>query len=288
MMKVYSPSSTKTYAFCPMARSLQQQRYTSKYAGKKEVAKWMGTAMAAGLETINRYRKDGTFQNHPFDNALAAWQQGIDAFRKAGGVVTDETFESRIPPLLSRALDIYSRQYPLPNGWQIHSVEHVFEHGGNARADLIVIDEDGYAPVDYKMKESLYVKPGETRDAARARTLLEYDNDWQLKHYIWAIRRFLGQPCNHYYIVLGELSPRATYTLQRFNVSERVMQQWTESAYGWWGDMYDTDSDYINVPRMSPVHDNKYGKCEFYDACITYELDPVKFQHKYIQVERRR
>ncbi len=288
-MKVYSPSSTKSYAFCPMKRHLEHKGLTSKYAAKKEVSKWMGVAMAAGLEHFNKIRigPDGDYL-HPFEIAFQTWNDEITRFRAAGGVVTDETFESRIPPLMQRALEHYVKTSPISVMWQIHSIEHVFEHAGNARADLIVIDDEGYAPVDYKMKETLYVKPGETRDAARARTLLEYDHDWQQHHYVWAIRRFMGQPCNHYYICLGELAPKPVFTLQRFDVSERAIQLWIDAAHGWWADMYDTDIDMINAPRMSPVHDNKFGKCEFYDACVTYELDQERYKHKYITVERRR
>ena len=287
-MNVYSPSSTKTFAECPMKRELQKQNYVLKYAGKPFVSRAMGVAMAAGLEQYNLRRLGGHVIGKLFDNrALPIWEREIRAFRDAGGVITDETFESRVPPLMQRALKYYEENDIVPTNWTIHSVEHTFEHGGNARADLIVIDNEGYAPLDYKMKETLYVKPGETRDAARARTLLEFENDWQLKHYVWGIRRFIGQPCHHYYIVLGELAPKPHFTLQRFDVTERSMQQWIDAAHSWWADMQDSDSDMTNLPRMSPTHETKYGKCEYYAACIDAELDETKFQHKYIKVERR-
>ena len=285
-MNVYSPSSTKTFAECPMKRELQKQNYVPKYAGKPFVSRAMGVAVAKGLEEINIFRKERISRGH-VTMALREWEREITKFRNAGGVVTDETFESRIPPLIERALRHYEANDTVPASWQIHSVEHTFEHGGNARADLIVIDDEGYAPLDYKMKETLYVKPGETRDAARARTLLEFENDWQLKHYVWGIRRFIGQPCDHYYIVLGELAPKPHFTLQRFDVTERSMQQWIDAAHSWWADMQDSDSDMTNLPRMSPTHETKYGKCEYYAACIDAELDETKFQHKYIKVERR-
>ena len=244
-MKVYSPSSTKSYAFCPYKRHLEQQNLTSKYADKRTVAKWMGVAVAKGLERINQGEDDFV------DQTFATWNDEISRFRKAGGIVTDETCDSRVPPLMERALMHYVSTDVLPVTWQTHSIEHEFEHAGKARADLIVIDDGGYAPVDYKMKEKLYVKPGETIDAARARTFLEYENDWQQHHYVWAIRRFLGQPCDHYYIVLGELAPRPHFSIQRFDVPERVIQRWVDNAHSWWADMYDTDIDIINEPRMS-------------------------------------
>ena len=201
-MKVYSPSSTKSYAFCPYKRHLEQQNLTSKYADKRTVSKWMGVAVAKGLEAYNINWAHPEEWFRASDVAFVEWKDQIERFRAAGGVVTDETCESRIPPLMQRFLEHYSANESISSNWQIHSVEHEFKDAGNARADLIVIDDGGYAPVDYKMKEKLYVKPGETIDAARARTFLEYENDWQQHHYVWAIRRFLGQPCDHYYIVL--------------------------------------------------------------------------------------
>ncbi len=289
-MKVYSPSSTRAHAFCPMSRALQQQNVTSKYAGKSWVARTMGVAMAAGLEQHNRIVKGGAVpQSTPYNAAAMTWDAEVSRFLKVGGVVTDETYETRIPPLMQRALEHYASNDVIPEKWQIHSVEHTFEHGGNARADVIVIDEDGYAPLDYKMKETLYVKPGETRDGARSRVLAEMgrEYDWNQKHYMWAIRRFLGQPCTHHYLVLGELSPKPRFTLERFDIDEQEMQSWIDNAHNWWADLYDTEADYINKPRMAPVHETKYGLCEFYDLCVTYQFDKERYRHKYIQVERR-
>mgnify|MGYP001205389787 CR=1 FL=1 len=288
-MKVYSPSSTRTHAFCPTARALQQQGLTPKYAAKGAVARWMGTAMAAGLEQHNNMRRRGApHMVTPYQAAAVKWDEEVSRFLDAGGVVTDETYETRIPPLMQRALEKYAAQDIIPATWSIEGVEQAFQDGGNARGDVIVRDEEGLAPLDYKMKETLYVKPGETRDAARSRTLMELgeEYDWNQKHYMWCIRRFLGQPCTHHYLVLGELSPTPRFTLQRFDVSERAMQQWIDSAWNWWGDLCETEIDHINAPRMAPTHTTKYGKCEFYDACITYELDAERYRHKYITINR--
>ena len=271
-----------------MKRELQKQGLRSKYAAKSQVARWMGTAMAAGLEQHNYNRVGGDLvtEHVPYWYAMQSWNSEVEKFLAAGGVITDETYATRLLPLLERGLAHYAANDIIPAHWQIHSVERKFELGGNARPDVIVIDDEGYAPVDYKMKETLYIKPGETRDAARARTLAEFNNDWQLHHYVWCVRRFLGQPCDHYYIVLGELSPRPRFTIQRFDVSERAYQQWVDAAHGWWSDMYATECDMINLPRMAPTHESKYGPCEFQYACLEANLDPQKYQHKYITVER--
>lgn len=287
-MQVYSPSATRTYAECPRKRYLQKKGLTSKYAAKSAVARWMGTAMAAGLEQHNRMRAFAAPSLvTPYRAAAVKWEEQVAQFLDAGGVVTDETFETRIPPLMQRALEHYVAHDVVPAEWEIAGVEQTFERAGNARPDLIVIDADGYAPVDYKMKESLYTKPTETKDAARARTLAEYDNDWQLLHYVWCIRRFIGQPCTHYYVVLGELSPKPQYTLQRFEVSEARIQSWIDNAHQWWANMYETEIDHINLPRMSPTHDSKYGACEYQYACLDAEGDEERYKHKYVTIERR-
>ncbi len=248
----------------------------------------MGTAMAAGLEHHNLLRTKGApSMVSPYVAASVVWEELVLQFLDAGGVVTDETYETRVPPLMQRALEHYAANDIISTRWQIHAVERVFEAGGRARPDLIVVDEDGLAPVDYKMKEKLYVKEGETRDAARSRTLMEFADDWQLKHYVWCIRRFLGQPCDHYYIVLGELSPKPHFTIQRFEVTNESMQQWSDSAYQWWAEMYDTESDIVNLPRMAPTHETKYGPCEYQYACLEAGLEKEKYRHKYVQIERR-
>ena len=287
-MQVYSPSATTTYATCPRKRYLQKRGLTPKYAAKGAVSRWMGTAMAAGLEHHNRMRAFAAPSIiTPYRAAAVKWEEQVAQFLDAGGVVTDETFETRIPPLMQRALEHYVVHDVVPAEWEIVGVEQTFERAGNARPDLIVVDADGYAPVDYKCKESLYTKPTETKDAARARTLAEYDNDWQLLHYAWCIRRFIGQPCTHYYVVLGELSPKPHFTLQRFEVSETRIQSWIDNAHQWWANMYETEIDHINLPRMSPTHDSKYGACEYQYACLDAEGDEERYQHKYITIERR-
>ena len=177
----------------------------------------------------------------------------------------------------------------VPAEWSIAGVESTFLRAGNARPDLIVIDADGYAPLDYKMKESLYVKPGETRDAARSRVMAELggEYDWNQKHYMWGIRRFIGQPCAHHYLVLGELSPKPVFTIQRYDITESAMQNWIDNAHQWWANMYETEIDHINLPRMSPTHDSKYGACEYQYACLDAEGDEERYKHKYITIERR-
>lgn len=285
-MRVYSPSSTKTYAECPFKRELSRRGVQSKYAGKAAVARWIGTAVAAGLEVVSRERLSGISADGMAETtARLSFIHSVQDFMDAGGVLTDE--ETNTVALIERMVSYYRHDYVFPFQHTIVAVEQPFEHGGHARPDL-VIDDGSLAPLDFKCKRSLYVKPGETRDAARARVFAEYEDDWQLLHYMWCVRWFKGVPCNHYYIALCELTPKPHITIQRYDVTERRLHQWADSAYSWWSQMEETDADIINMPPQAPTHDTKYGKCEYYDYCVTYEMDETRAQHRYITVERRK
>lgn len=285
-MRVYSPSSTKTYAECPFKRELSRRGVQSKYAGKAAVARWIGTAVAAGLEVANREWLSGISADGMAETtARLSFTHSMQDFMDAGGVLTDE--ETNTVALIERMVSYYRHDYVFPFQHTIVAVEQPFEHGGHARPDL-VIDDGSLAPLDFKCKRSLYVKPGETRDAARARVFAEYEDDWQLLHYMWCVRRFKGVPCNHYYIALCELTPKPHITIQRYDVTERRLHQWADSAYSWWSQMEETDADIINMPPQAPTHETKYGKCEYYDYCVTYEMDETRAQHRYITVERRK
>ena len=288
-MRVYSPSSTKTYAECPFKRELSRRGVQSKYAGKAAVARWIGTAVAKGFEQVNLERMGASPErvvSLAEGHAQASYQYSVSEFTNAGGVIAEGDADG-VPQLIERAVRYYRDEYVYPFQHTIVAVEQPFEHGGHARPDL-VIDDGSLAPLDFKCKRSLYVKPGETRDAARARVFAEYEDDWQLLHYVWCVRRFRGVPCNHYYIALCELTPKPHITIQRYDVTDTRMLQWADSAYGWWAAMEDTDNDMVNVPPQAPTHETKYGKCEYYDYCVTYEMDETRAQHRYITVERRR
>jgi hypothetical protein len=174
--------------------------------------------------------------------------------------------------------------------WLIRDVEKPLSEHGDCRPDLVVHQgEVAFAPLDYKMKEKLWVKTGETIESARNRTLIEYEHSWQMLHYVWAVREMYGQ-CDGYYICLGELSPKPHYTVQFFQVSDEVMERWERSALSYWENMDMIDYSPVEGPyaAMAANHRNQYGQCEYYWACFEANLDPEKMRYKYVQVERRR
>jgi hypothetical protein len=287
---VYSPSQTAVFSECQVKRELRH--WTSKYATKGTVAKWMGTAMAAGLAVINTHRMhmDGEWEMAEAHQAAhAAFDEELLAFQNAGGVVSLDQWD-RLPALIERGLTHYTMHDPIPVTWLIKGVEQSFPDHGDARPDLIVQDNDGLAPLDYKLKESIWTKQGETKEAGRSRALAEYEHSWQMLHYVWGLHHKYAERCDHYYVCLGELSPRPHYTLQRFDVTDAVLGAWERSAEQYWWLMHAIDEDTATelFPAMAAHHRNQYGECEYKWACFEANLDPERMSHKYVKVERRR
>jgi hypothetical protein len=247
----------------------------------------MGTAMAAGLAVINTQRMQMTGEweiQTACDAAIAAFDQELLAFQDAGGIVEMMQWQ-HLPSLIDRAIRAYSMSDPIPVTWLVRGVEQAFPDHGNCRPDLIIENDWGVAPVDYKMKESLYVRNGETKEAARFRTLLEHKDSWQMLHYVWALRQ-TGQKCDRYYICLGELGPKPAFTLQSFEVSDETLEMWLHSANVYWFDMDEIDHDEFR-PAMAANHRNQYGLCEYYKACFEHRLDENLMGFDYVKVERR-
>ncbi len=292
-MKVYSPTQTDVFAFCPQARQFYKEGWTPRIAAKPEIAAWMGVAMGAGLEVYYKGQINGETTGAEHELAgVQSWEQSVTRFREAGGVVEDSDIAT-IPVLLSKALVKYPKVDPIPATWKILATEYELQDGSRARLDLVVETEQGVAVVDFKWKKELYVKSGEGKDQARGRTLLEYENYWNMLHYVWGLKQSRGVTLPSvttlpldpaYYIILGELNPVHTQ-MQRFEVDPRVLGQWECTADVLWEEMQQTDDGILSV-RGNTTHANKYGPCKYYDACFTHFLDREAMKTKYVQVER--
>ena len=65
---------------------------------------------------------------------------------------------------------------------------------------------------------------------------------------MWSIRRFIGQPCTHHYLVLGELSPKPVFTIQRYDITESAMQTGSITRTNGGRICNETEIDHINLP----------------------------------------
>lgn len=281
-MKIYSPTQTDVFSFCPQARQFYKEGWAPRIADKPMIASWMGVAMGAGLEGYY------TDKASPYvEKGLKAWEGSVETFRKAGGTI-EESDLLGIPELLTRALTKYPKMDPIPPTWTVLGVEQAFPEYGNARMDLTVRLESGkISAVDFKWKKALYVKSGEGIAQARGRTLMEYENYWNMLHYVWTLKKVYGVgAANEYYIILGELSPGAHVTMQKFMVDPRVLATWEYDAHALWSEMQAADHVGTLEPRGNTTHRNQYGLCKYYDACFTHFLDRESMRLKYVQIER--
>ncbi len=299
-MKVYSPTQTDVFAFCPQARQFYKEGWAPRIATKPEIAAWMGVAMGFGLEQYYQARltSPNATALSPEQAGAESWTRSVEAFREAGGVVEDSDIAT-IPVLLSKALVKYPKLDPIPTTWRILATEYELTDGSRARLDLVVETEHGVAVVDFKWKKELYVKSGEGKDQARGRTLLEYEHYWNMLQYVWGLQQdtqWKGQAKDPaYYIILGELNP-VHAQMQRFEVDPRVLKQFEDTAKVLWRSMEREDSEMEDPfkgafnpeghPRGNTTHSNKYGPCKYYDACFTHFLDREAMKTKYVQIER--
>lgn len=243
--------------------------------------------MAAGTAQhyLDRAGRAPECTGTPVVVAQATFQGLVEAHLTAGGVIEDPLV-NRFESLVARAITYYQENDPVPAEWEILQVEASFPLAGNARPDLVVRTPRGVMPIDNKWKEKLYQRQGETKDQARNRTLAEYDNTWQGKHYVWTIQQHYKQPCDRYYIALGELGPRPAITCQAFEVSPHRLTRFCVSARALWRQMDELDTAPSPILREAPVHETKYGPCEYLWACMEADLDPTRMSAKYLTIER--
>ena len=280
----YRQSETETFSVCPRKRQLQYlEGWTLKHQTNAGHAAMRGTALAAGCAEVHMSAQLG--HQPGVDSAVVAClsnlRAAVAAFRGAGGVCED--FEE--VPLIKALTFYYTWFHTQP--WEVLAVEQPIPTWGNSRPDLVARIGGKLVVVDNKWKWSLYIKPGETKDQARNRTLLEYEHAWQFRHYLSAVSDVYREPCDTYCIVLGEVTPKPVVTVQPFTVSDRELDRWLYGARYYWGDMayLDQETLMLNHPGAA-IHESKYGPCEFQWACFDSNLDREKMTDMYVLIER--
>jgi hypothetical protein len=274
----YRQSETETFSICPRKRQLQyREGWSLKHQTNAGHAAMRGTALAAGCAEIHK----GESAEVAVQACLSNLQAAVRAFRGVGGVCQD--FEEA--PIVKALTHYHAWFHTEP--WEVVAVETPLPTWGGSRPDVVVRVGGKLVVVDNKWKWSLYTKTGESKDQARNRTLLEYEKAWQFRHYLCAVSDVYQEPCDTYYIVLGECTPKPLVTVQAFQVEERELERWLASARYYWEDMafLDNETLMLNHPGAA-VHESKYGPCEFQWACFEAGLDRGKMEAKYVQIGR--
>src|ERR1700674_3328781 len=119
---IYSPSQTETWAFCPVKRALQyQERWRSRYYGKRELAAILGRGVGAGLAS---YFSKATVTSPDLVAALTV-DAGIAELESLGARCTDwhnsqkGATAERARVAVSKYIALHERGEGIPRDWTI-------------------------------------------------------------------------------------------------------------------------------------------------------------------------
>lgn len=287
-MKVYSPSTTKTWMRCPVLNRLQKDGWAPKYLGKKDIAGAIGTAFAAGVGTWNIARQsleEGRIAPQPgHQQAIATSAMGtgrvvykelIDRYTAQGFNFSniEEDYLEAAPAEVERAVAKYCADDPIPSGWRILAVERAFPDYGNARPDLIVRTDNGVAVIDTKSKVSLLAQ-------YRNKTISEFRNTQQSYHYTWMVQETFGEVCDTFIHALCVFRPAFKVDLVTQKLSPESRAAWLGGMQRVWEAMDMEEQGAI--PWMSDQHADGFGECPMYRACFDYHYDPQLMKGYYL------
>ena len=191
-MRKFSPSSTVTFGQCPLRWHLSQQGWTQGVLAKRDLAAWIGQAVAVGMEKFHLSQlRDG--EPLPAEE----WLTPSDAARSglmdlelrmrnayAAGRVLPPELEVEQEAAFGRvdaAIQALVAKQPLRPTWTTVGAELCLTDWGNARIDLLVDTHDGLMVVDYKVKVS-----ATAYQLSQAQQ--DYQHSNQLYHYVAALR----------------------------------------------------------------------------------------------------
>ena len=277
-MRIYSPTQTEDYLFCPMLRALKSgERWVPLRAGKKDLAGILGAGFHAAMAEHNRHNSEAALC---VETGLVCMAERLQDLERAGRVIDPADYPMRdaLSPRLTVAVTKFLAQNPIPATWRTQKVEFEIPNSGGSRLDLVV--HDGRAPViiDYKLKLTLGAYYRE-KEFARIR------RSWQLYHYAHFYGAHVGVPVERFIVLMVVLEPRfEIIPLDRTTVilSPEKLALWRTFAERTWADMEAEDTG-VREPRGQTFCETPFGPCEMLDACWTFMYDEGLMQTKYVR-----
>lgn len=267
----YSPSSTLTFAQCPLKWTLGQAGWTTQTIDKKTIAAMIGSAISVGMEKFHLSQIDSEGDALPADEwcppshaaalALAEMENVMERATDAGRIVPPELEAeyAAAPGRVKTAVEYLVSKQPLSPRWETVGAEFVLEKWGNARIDLLVDSPDGLVVVDYK--SSITATAYQLAQKAEG---YRYSN--QLYHYVAALRD-LGHQVDFTAIAQVVIEPRPKLHLWHYEVDEGYLERLRKSWARLWMQM-DFVKEHSLVPEMALEHKTQYGLCEFAPLCL--------------------
>lgn len=293
-MRIYSPSRTEDFLFCPAYYMLKHVHgWQPATYGKPEIAMALGRGVGAGLSFYYTHDRLGVpvppladgLQPPVPDAAvrvgLAATDAALAELDATGRVCISYAQEDldHVRPRVTRAIARIIERDPIPRDWTILGTEVTLPDHGYCKIDLPVRDPKNLAVVDFKTKR--YIRADQLTKERR-----ELAHKWQQLHYAWAYGEAMGEQVTRFWIMLVVLEPKFDVHFWPYDIHPEHLKGWIVSARQTWADMDATERG-ERPPVQRPNHFDKYGACEFYDACFTYHYDEGAMVQDYIQVKRK-
>lgn len=247
-----SPTSTTDWQRCPLYYTLKRE--WAPRGGLWTPNKLLGTAIGDGLSAL--YRGD----DDPEEVVRRVLAEGFVPN-------DDHTLES-----LTR---LSLRGYQRAAGDRLHETGEVLMVDeplpSRARPDLVQrVPGQGLVVTDTKVS----LKGG-------FRYVTEYTYSHQLYHYAWEVAEVLGEPVTWCKIHLINLTPLDTM-LHPVEIRPAQLALWLEGAKRTWAAMA---NDAPTAQFSGCV--NKYGRCEFLDACHVIGTEPDSMEALYERIPPR-
>jgi len=272
-VKIYSPSQTNNYAFCPRYWALKRQHWVPRVIAYPELCAVLGHGFAAFAASLNK----GELVHDTSMNYAQEEMANELSHRKLNGerriiADKDKEFADSLHGLLRKAANLYSANNPLSR-YKVVAVEQDISDEDKGRPDVVVQDSEGVFPVDYKLKVKL-------EEQWRSKELRKYDRSWQMRHYS------AGLSSVRYAIILVVLGPKPSVHFEPYAISSPLLQLHQRNAVQLWVNMQASSDD----PRhqlTNTKHYDEYGLCEMVSACEEYMLDEQAMLLEYVQLPRR-
>jgi len=279
--RVYSPSSTELFSKCPRRWALSRSGWKPRVIQYPELCAILGEGFSASMHELNTCIMAG--RDKGMAEIVLRGQSTIktrlDADIAAGRRIHEKDVEyaDKLPMLLDKAVQLYLNHNPLTD-WKILQSEETYPNHGRCRLDVLADDGNGPSVVDYKVKVKLESRWEDAEFAKFARSQQRF-------HYQWAAQT------PRFYIVLVVLGPRPYVKLSPPYGDMPFFESgdWQRTSRSIWVQMASMEPYIENVSSIpgSAVHDDKFGPCEYEDACFQHNLDPQSMRLQFVKLERR-
>ncbi len=279
-----------------MLNALHKEGWRPKGIGVPTLAAICGKGIALGLGVYNNYRKqledkgrqiNTLTQDERADVTKYAMDVGLrhanDELEdiERGEYIWQSTAESYFRTVQDRiggTIFKYIESDPIKPESRIIAVEHDLgpDYGG-ARIDLVFAEEDERRILDYKTA-------GQYRAQYHEADMEKYRDLFQILHYAWAWEDKYKVKIPQYYIC-HLVTQGYRCEMRPYYINPETLMLWYQATSQFWPIMEEIENGTRN-PWMVAEHSDKWGRCEFYEACFKYRFDEQAMKSRYTKVVR--